>query len=74
MKKKPDKPLPYDDAVPYDGIQAYLCRKTGVVLTPQQIGKHITSRNIRTVTKPRKYGGGVFTRKAWLDDFIEKNS
>jgi len=70
----PKRPLPYDDVVTIDGIQDYLYRVTGTLLKKPRIRRYVRSGAIRTITRPRLYGGGIFTRRAWLDDFIRENS
>lgn len=68
------RPLPYDDVVPYDKIQDYVYRKTHVMLTPYRLRRLVTTRKLRTIERPKRFGGGVFTRKQWLDEFIRANS
>jgi len=69
-----ERPLPYADVVPVDRIQDYLYRKTGTLIKKPKIGGYVRSKVIRTITRPRRCGGGTFTRRAWLDDFIRRNS
>jgi len=68
------KPLPYNDVVPIEKVQDYLYRKTGTLMKEPWIKKQIRSRALRTITRPERYGGGTFTRRAWLDDFIRRYS
>lgn len=68
------RPLPYSDLVQLDKIQDYLYRKTGTLMKRPRIKECVRSGAIETITRPRRYGGGTFTRKTWLDKFIEKNS
>jgi len=69
-----DRPLPYSDIVPIDGIQDYLYRKTGTLIKKPRISRYVRSGAIRTITRPHRAGGGTFTRRAWLDEFIQENS
>jgi len=71
---KTARPLPYDDVVPYDKIRDYVYRKTRVMLPPRQLRRLVNARELRTIERPRRFGGGIFTRKQWLDEFIKANS
>jgi len=71
---KTTRPLPYKDTLLREQIADYVHRRTGVLLTKYRIGRDIRCGAIRTIKRPRIYGGGVFTRKAWLEDYIRDNS
>lgn len=69
-----DRPIPYDDIVTLDRIQDYVYKRTRYLAEPKEIRRWIRDRRIQTITRPRMYGGGTFTRKKWLNQFIEENS
>jgi hypothetical protein len=71
---KTERLLPYTDLVPRDKIQDYIYLKTKVILPRMYVMQLIGRGRIRTITRPRRYGGGMFSRRAWLDEFIETNS
>lgn len=70
-KKVPPRPLPYDDAIPLGRVRDWLYTRTGVLVKESWIRKQVRSRTLRTLTRPRRYGGGTFTRQAWLEDLIQ---
>jgi len=74
MKNIVPRPLPYKDVVTRDMVRDYLYRRTGVLVKEPWIEEQIRSKALRTITRPPRYGGGTFTRKAWLEDFIRMNS
>jgi len=73
-KKTPPRPLPYDDVIPLEKVQDWLYRRTGTLVKEPWIRKQVRSRALRTITRPRRYGGGTFTRVAWLEDLISRYS
>jgi hypothetical protein len=67
-------PLPYPDAIARDKIRDYIHRKTGVMITACRLSRAIASGELLTMRRPRKLGGGEFSRKAWVDDYISRHS
>ena len=67
-------PLPYPDAIARDKIRDYIHRKTGVMITKCRQSRAIASGELLMMTRPRRLGGGVFSRKSWVDDYIRRNS
>jgi len=71
-KKKPA--LTYHDLVPKNQIQTYLLKHTGQLVTPRRIALWIKSGDIPLIKFPRREGGGLRTRRVWLDALIRKYS
>jgi hypothetical protein len=68
------KPLPYDDVLPLYKVRDYIHRQTGVMITACRLGRIVNSGELRTIRRPRRYGGKIFSRRTWVDEFIERNS
>ena len=68
------KPLPYDDVLPIGKVRDYIHRQTGVMITACRLGRIVNSGELRTIKRPRQYGGGTFSRRTWVDEFIERSS
>lgn len=65
---------PYPDLLRRDQIQAYFFKRTGTLVTLHRIGRWIAAGEIPMIRRPRRYGGGWFTRKAWLEALIARHS
>lgn len=64
----------FPDAVPHAQIAVYLLKRTGVRVTKHRITRWINNGEIPLIRRPRQEGGGLFTRKCYLDKLIEKYS
>jgi len=71
MKRRPD---PYPDLIPRTQIQTYLRKRTGTLVTKHRITRWITTGEIPMIQRPRWAGGGMFTRKVYLDTLIARHS
>lgn len=61
------------DYIPVSKIQTYLTKRTGVVLTRRQIGYWIGQGEIKVLHMLRRLGGGRWTRKSWLEEFVQRH-
>jgi hypothetical protein len=71
MKERPD---PYPDLVPRKQIAQYLFKRTGTRVSEQRIGRWIAAGEIPMIRRPRNRGGGLLTRKYYLDELISRHS
>ena len=65
---------PYPDLIQKDRIQQWLYERTGTRVSKCRIGRWITTGEIPLIQRPRRYGGGQYTRGVYLDALIARYS